>query len=91
MTPSTISDATTLPFLSIVIKQDKVNRSSPSFNEQMPLDKALGSAVPMFQNPTVQFGAVIGCNVIMVLAGVIAGYVPAKRAVSIKLVDALTS
>jgi putative ABC transport system permease protein len=45
----------------------------------------------MFQNPTVQFGAVIGCNVIMVLAGVIAGYVPAKRAVSIKLVDALTS
>ena len=55
------------------------------------LDMALGSAVPMFQNPTVQFGAVIGCNVIMVLAGVIAGYVPAKRAVSIKLVDALTS
>jgi putative ABC transport system permease protein len=55
------------------------------------LDKALGSAFPMFQNPTVQFGAVIGCNVIMVLAGVIAGYVPAKRAVSIKLVDALTS
>ena len=55
------------------------------------LDKALGSAVPMFQNPTVQFGAVIGCNVIMVLAGVIAGYVPAKRAISIKLVDALTS
>ena len=30
-------------------------------------------------------------HVIMVLAGVIAGYVPAKRAVSIKLVDALTS
>ena len=55
------------------------------------LDKALGSTVPMFQNPTVQFGAVIGCNVIMVLAGVVAGYVPAKRAISIKLVDALTS
>lgn len=55
------------------------------------LDKLLGSAFPMFQNPTVQFGAVIGCNLIMVLAGIAAGYVPAKRAVSIKLVDALTS
>lgn len=55
------------------------------------LDALLGSKVSMFQNPTVQFGAVIGCNLIMVLAGIAAGYVPAKRAVSIKLVDALTS
>ncbi len=55
------------------------------------LDAALGSAVPMFQNPTVNFWAIIGCNVIMLLAGLVAGYVPAKRAVSIKLVEALTS
>ena len=55
------------------------------------LDSALGSAVPMFQNPTVNFWPIMGCNCIMVLAGIIAGYVPAKRAVSIKLVEALTS
>lgn len=55
------------------------------------LDVALGTALPMFQNPTVQFWPIIGCNVIMILAGLVAGYVPAKRAVSIKLVEALAS
>lgn len=55
------------------------------------LDVALGSAIPMFQNPTVQFWPIIICNIIMVLAGLVAGYIPAKRAVRIKLVEALTS
>ena len=55
------------------------------------LSATLGDSVPFFSDPTVQFGAVVGCNVIMVLAGIAAGYVPAKRAVTIKLVDALTS
>ena len=55
------------------------------------LDNALGTAIPMFQNPIVHFWPIMGCNFIMVLAGLVAGYVPAKRAVSIKLVEALTS
>ena len=55
------------------------------------LSAALGDSVPYFSDPTVQLGAVVGCNVIMVLAGIAAGYVPAKRAVTIKLVDALTA
>ncbi len=55
------------------------------------LDSALGSVFPMFQNPTVQFLPVIICNLVMILAGLVAGYVPAKRATTIKLVEALTS
>lgn len=55
------------------------------------LNSALGTAIPMFQNPTVDFWPIMGCNFIMGLAGLIAGYVPAKRAVSIKLVEALMS
>lgn len=55
------------------------------------LNVALGDAFPMFQNPTVQFWAIMGCNGILILAGIIAGYVPAKRSVDIKLVDALAS
>lgn len=55
------------------------------------LDMALGDVFPMFQNPTVDFWPVMICNFIMVLAGIVAGYIPAKRAVSIKLVDALSS
>ncbi len=55
------------------------------------LNSALGSVFPMFQNPTVQFLPVIICNLVMILAGLVAGYVPAKRATTIKLVEALTS
>jgi putative ABC transport system permease protein len=33
----------------------------------------------------------MGCNALMILAGVVAGYIPARRAISIKLVDALAS
>lgn len=55
------------------------------------LDSALGNVFPMFQNPTVQFLPVVICNLVMIMAGLIAGYVPAKRATTIKLVEALTS
>ena len=50
---------------------------------------ALGSDNEMFCNPTVSLGVVISCNMVMVIAGIIAGYIPAKHAVTIKLVDAL--
>ena len=53
------------------------------------LDMALGDSFPMLQNPTVQFWPIMICNLIMVIAGLVAGYVPAKHAVNIKLVDAL--
>ena len=43
----------------------------------------------IFQDPTVDLGIVIAATVVMVIAGVIAGYVPAKRAVSIKPIEAL--
>ena len=55
------------------------------------LSAVLGGSVPYFTDPTVEFGMVVGCNLIMILAGIAAGYAPAKRAVSIKLVDALAS
>jgi putative ABC transport system permease protein len=55
------------------------------------LDRALGTVFPMFQNPTVQFIPIIICNLVMIMAGLVAGYVPAKRATTIKLVEALTS
>ena len=42
-----------------------------------------------FVNPTVDFQTLILANVVMIAAGLAAGYVPARRAVSIKLVKAL--
>lgn len=45
----------------------------------------------IFDAPTVPFNVIVAANLIMVVAGLIAGYLPAKNAVKIKLVDALSS
>lgn len=43
----------------------------------------------IFQNPTVDIQIVLLAMLILIVAGLIAGYVPAKKAVSIKPIDAL--
>ena len=43
----------------------------------------------IFLNPTVNLTVVLAATAILILAGVIAGYVPAKRAVNIKPIEAL--
>jgi len=48
-----------------------------------------GSAI--FGAPTVGLGIIFAANVVMLLAGIIAGYVPAKKAINCKLVDALAA
>ncbi len=49
-------------------------------NEQTPT---------IFLNPTVDLNVVFAATGVLIIAGLIAGYVPAKRAVSIKPIDAL--
>jgi len=50
-----------------------------------------GDGAEMFKNPTVDFRTVLLATLVMVVAGMIAGYIPAKRAVSIKPVEALAA
>ena len=45
----------------------------------------------IFSNPTIAVSQALTITFIMVVTGLIAGYVPAKRAVSIKLTDALSA
>jgi len=45
----------------------------------------------IFDSPTVGLSVIISANLVMLIAGLIAGYVPAKKAVSCKLVDALAA
>lgn len=48
-------------------------------------------AEQVFAHPTVPIGIVISANITMIIAGLIAGYIPAKRAVDIKPVEALAA
>ncbi|MBO7488590.1 MAG: ABC transporter permease [Bacteroidales bacterium] len=54
-----------------------------------PSSTGVGSSV--FMNPSVDIGIVLGATLIMIIAGLLAGYMPAKKAVSIKLVEALAA
>lgn len=52
----------------------------------------LGNAikgVEMFQNPEIDFRVAISATVLLIISGIIAGYIPARRAASIEPVEAL--
>lgn len=61
------------------------------------LDKTLGSRVidigvaqvRMFKDPTVGLGTAVGVTVLMIVAGIIAGAIPARKAAAIKPIEAL--
>ncbi|MBE9492626.1 MAG: FtsX-like permease family protein, partial [Bacteroidetes bacterium] len=48
-----------------------------------------GADTGMFANPEINFNVAMKALFILVLSGVIAGFIPARRAVSIKPIDAL--
>ena len=52
-------------------------------------DSVLGAHNTIFCNPTVDISIVLIANAIMIVCGLIAGYIPAKKATTVKLVDAL--
>lgn len=43
----------------------------------------------MFQNPNIDFNMAVSALVILVISGAVAGLIPARKAVSIKPIDAL--
>lgn len=42
-----------------------------------------------FQNPTLNIGVTVSATILLVIAGMIAGYVPARRAARLKTIDAM--
>lgn len=57
-----------------------LDQMPPSTDEMKPT---------LFKNPTVDLNIIFLATAILIIAGLIAGYVPAKKAVSIKPIDAL--
>lgn len=55
----------------------------------MILKSAGPSQSSMFVNPTLDIGIAISATIVLVLAGLVAGYLPARRAARLKTIDAL--
>jgi putative ABC transport system permease protein len=54
------------------------------------INSAIENGADIFiKNPTVNLGIAVACLVILIISGAIAGYIPAKRAIQIKPIDAL--
>ena len=56
------------------------------------VNKAIGNPESndvMFRNPEVDFNIALTALIILIIAGIFAGIVPAKRAVSIKPIEAI--
>ena len=43
----------------------------------------------MFANPSVDLSIVISATIVLIVAGVLAGYFPARKAVSVKPIEAM--
>ncbi|RRD79406.1 ABC transporter permease [Tannerella forsythia] len=52
-------------------------------------DGAQGEGVTLFRHPTVNLGIAVSATVLLIIAGVIAGYFPARKAVKIPAVEAM--
>ncbi len=48
-----------------------------------------GPQMSVFKNPTVNVGYAIFATIILIISGVIAGYLPARKAVKIKPIEAM--
>lgn len=48
-----------------------------------------GFGPSVFLNPTLDLGVVVSATIVLVIAGLIAGYVPARRAAQLKTIDAM--
>lgn len=48
-----------------------------------------GASTGMFSNPSVDFGVAVKALIVLIISGAMAGMIPARRAVSIKPIDAL--
>ncbi|MDD4849007.1 MAG: FtsX-like permease family protein, partial [Bacteroidales bacterium] len=60
----------------------KIMNSNMTLGEQGPT---------MFKDPTVDLGIAIAATLVLIIAGVLAGYFPARKAVKIKPIEALRS
>ena len=49
----------------------------------------MGEDLSIFRNPTVNLGIALPANLLIIVAGVLAGYFPARKAISVTAIEAM--
>ena len=49
----------------------------------------MGEDLSIFRNPTVNLGIALSANLLIIVAGVLAGYFPARKAISVTVIEAM--
>ena len=49
----------------------------------------MGEHLSIFRNPTVDLGIALLANLLIIVAGVLAGYFPARKAISVTAIEAM--
>ena len=49
----------------------------------------MGEALSIFRNPTVDLGIALSANQLIIVAGVVAGYFPARKATHVTAIEAM--
>lgn len=57
--------------------------------QQYALEEKSEQIPVIFKNPTLDLSVVVSATIVLVIAGVIAGYIPARRAARLKTIDAM--
>ena len=80
--------ASPLP-LSVPAFDDTARRIADEMSHLDIAEMAAGDGTLVFVNPNVPFYTTLTITAIIIIAGVIAGYIPARQAGKMKIVDAL--
>ena len=66
-----------------------INSAMQTAQDAQQAGENMGEDLSIFRNPTVDLGIALSANLLIIVAGVLAGYFPARKAISVTAIEAM--
>ena len=66
-----------------------INSAMQTAQDAQQAGENMGEDLSIFRNPTVNLGIALSANLLIIVAGVLAGYFPARKAISVTAIEAM--